>query len=82
MTAIPSGRATPVDMHEMRRKEVTLYNVRRSNHETEPAVEMLRAEPKRFRAMITHALPVENIQRAFEMLEQKQDGSAKIVLTF
>jgi L-iditol 2-dehydrogenase len=82
MTAIPTGRATPVDMHEMRRKEITLYNVRRSNHETEPALEMLRAEPKRFRPMITHALPIENIQRAFEMLEQKQDGAAKIVMTF
>jgi L-iditol 2-dehydrogenase len=82
MTAIPSGRATPVDMHEMRRKEITMYNVRRSNHETEPALEMLRADPERFRPMITHAMPIESIQRAFEMLEQKQDGAAKIVLTF
>jgi threonine dehydrogenase-like Zn-dependent dehydrogenase len=82
MTAIPIGRTTPLDMHEMRRKEITFYNVRRSNHETEPAVEMMRAQPKRFGAMVTHSLPIESIQRAFEMLEQKQDGCAKIVLTF
>jgi L-iditol 2-dehydrogenase len=82
MTAIPQGRATPVDMHELRRKEVTLFNVRRSNHETDAALEMLLAEPKRFAPIITHRMPIENIQRAFEMLEQKQDGAAKIVLTF
>jgi L-iditol 2-dehydrogenase len=82
MTAIPIGRRTPLDMHELRRKEITLYNVRRSNHETEPALAMLQAEPKRFGAMITHSLPIESIQTAFEMLEQKRDGCAKIVLTF
>ena len=43
---------------------------------------MLRAEPKRFGVLITHAVPVESIQRAFEMLERKEDGAAKVVLTF
>ena len=71
-----------MDMHELRRKEAILYNVRRSNHETEAAVHMLREQPKRFAPIVTHALPIENVQRAFEMLEHKQDGSAKIVFTF
>lgn len=82
MTAIPIGRGTSVDMHELRRKEATLFNVRRSNHETEPAVEMLLSDPKRFRSIVTHAMPVDNVQRAFEMLERKQDGAAKVTLTF
>lgn len=82
MTAIPIDRFTPVDMHELRRKEAVFYNVRRSNHETEPAIQMLREHPKHFGPIVTHAIPVENIQRAFEMLEHKQDGAAKIVLTF
>ena len=34
ITGIPSEINTPVDMHELRRKEAVLYNVRRSNHET------------------------------------------------
>ena len=82
ITGIPSDLTTPVDMHELRRKEAVLYNVRRSNHETDAAVHMLREQPKRFAPIVTHALPIESIQRAFEMLEHKQDGSAKIVLKF
>jgi threonine dehydrogenase-like Zn-dependent dehydrogenase len=82
ITGIPSDIATPVDMHELRRKEAVLYNVRRSNHETDAAVQMLRSQPTRFAPIITHAMPIESVQRAFEMLERKQDGSAKIVLTF
>ena len=82
ITGISAETTTPVDLHELRRKEVVLYNVRRSNHETEAAVEMLRARPELFAPIVTHALPIENIQRAFEMLEHKQDGAAKIVLTF
>jgi L-iditol 2-dehydrogenase len=82
ITGIPSEISTPVDMHELRRKEAVLFNVRRSNHETDAAVHMLREQPKRFAPIITHTLPIESIQRAFEMLEQKQDGASKIVLQF
>jgi len=82
ITGIPSESATPLDMHELRRKEAVLFNVRRSNHETDAAVSMLREHPKRFASIVTHALGIDNVQRAFEMLENKQDGSAKIVLTF
>lgn len=81
ITGIPSETATPLDMHELRRKEAVLYNVRRSNHETDAAVAMLLEAPNRFGAMITHAMPIDNVQRAFEMLEQKLDGAVKIVLT-
>jgi len=82
ITGIPSEINTPVDMHELRRKEAVLFNVRRSNHETDAAVHMLREQPKRFAPIITHTLPIESVQSAFEMLEYRQDGSAKIVLQF
>lgn len=82
IVGIPSGKESPIDLHELRRKEAVLYNVRRSNHETDAAVAMLREHPKRLAPMITHALSIDEIQRAFDMLERKQDGAAKIVLKF
>jgi L-iditol 2-dehydrogenase len=82
VTGIPIEAATPVDMHELRRKEVALFNVRRSNHETDAAIELLLADPKRFAPVVTHAMPIEEIQRAFEMLEKKEDGAAKICMNF
>ncbi|HYI94799.1 MAG TPA: alcohol dehydrogenase catalytic domain-containing protein [Bryobacteraceae bacterium] len=81
IVGIPTGVTTPVDLHELRRKEAVFYNVRRSNHETETAVAMLREHSKKFAPIVTHAMPLDNIQRAFDMLEHKKDGSAKIVLT-
>jgi L-iditol 2-dehydrogenase len=82
ITGIPSEPETPVNMHVLRRKEAVLYNVRRSNHDTEAAIEMLRAHPNIFRPLVTHKLPIENVERAFQMLETGDDGAAKIVLQF
>ena len=82
ITGIPSEAETPINTHVLRRKEAVLYNVRRSNHDTEGAIEMLRALPKVFAPLVTHRLPIEKIERSFEMLETGDDGAAKIVLQF
>ena len=82
ITGIPSEAETPLNMHLMRRKEVLLHNVRRSNHDTEAAIGMLRAYPKVFAPLVTHKLPIEKVGRSFEMLETGDDGAAKIVLQF
>jgi L-iditol 2-dehydrogenase len=82
ITGIPWEAETLVNMHALRRKEAVVYNIRRSNHETEQAIEMLRAAPKLFAPMITHKLPIEKAERSFEMLETGDDGAAKIVLQF
>jgi len=82
ITGIPSEPETALNLHTMRRKEVTFFNVRRSNHETEAAVEMLRADPRRFAPLVTHRMPIAQAGQAFDMLERCADGAAKIVLNF
>ena len=82
ITGIPSEAETPLNLHLLRRKEVALYNVRRSNHEAEAAVAMLRADPKRFAPLVTHRMPIDQAESAFEMLENCTNGSAKVVLRF
>jgi len=80
ITGIPSDPATPINFHVLRRKEAVMYNVRRSNHETDAAVAMLQAEPSRFAELVTHRLPLEDTGRAFQMLESGEGGAAKIVI--
>lgn len=80
ITGIPSEIQVPLDFHVARRKELTLYNVRRSCHESEAALEMLAEAPARFGAMLTHTLPLEKAQAAFEMLEHYSDGAGKVIL--
>jgi L-iditol 2-dehydrogenase len=80
VTGIPVETEVPLEFSPMRRKELTIYTVRRSNHETEAAREMLAANLTRFAAMITHTRPLEQIAEAFVQVEHRADGVGKLVV--
>jgi L-iditol 2-dehydrogenase len=80
VTGIPDEIRVPLDWHTARRKELVIYNVRRSNHETEAALELLRDYPSRFAPIVTHTFPMDQVQQAFEMLEHYSDGAVKVVI--
>ncbi len=80
LTGIPAEIHTPLPTHTARRKELVIYNVRRSCHESEAALELLRLHPGRFTPLVTHALPMRRVQAAFEMLEHYSDGAGKVVV--
>jgi len=82
MTAIPSEVRVPVEFSPLRRKEITLYNVRRSNHESPEALAMLSAHARLFAALITHTRTLDDISQAFSMLENYEDGVGKLLITF
>ena len=79
-TAIPSEAKVEFDFHVARRKELTLYNVRRSNDETGAALRLIAERPELFRPMLTHTFPLEQVDRAFQMLEKYEDGAGKILI--
>jgi L-iditol 2-dehydrogenase len=80
ITGIPSDYWTTVNFHQLRRKEATLFNVRRSNNETPAAVSMLSARPELFAPVVTHSMPLDDVGRAFEMLDSGEGGPGKIVI--
>jgi L-iditol 2-dehydrogenase len=79
-TGIPSETESPIDFHSWRRKELALFQVRRSNHESEQARDLLSAHLHRFAPMITHTRPLDQIGQAFAQLERYADGVGKIVI--
>lgn len=81
ITGIPSESFISLDSNPMRRKELPVFTVRRSNHDSETALRLLSAEPHRFVPIVTHRKPMSDIQSAFEGLEQYAGGAAKVVLT-
>jgi L-iditol 2-dehydrogenase len=81
VTGIPVELEPPIALHPARRKELAIYNVRRSSHDSEAALEILRQHPARFAPIVTHTLPLEAVQSAFDMLESYSDGAGKVVLT-
>ena len=82
MTGIPSEASIDFNFHVMRRKELFFYSVRRSNHDSAAAVQMLTARPAFFAPLVTHRKPFEDVQSAFELNERYADGIGKLVLEF
>jgi L-iditol 2-dehydrogenase len=80
VTGIPSESRVSMEFHVMRRKELALFNVRRSNHESEAALEMLKDHRDRFAPMLTHHLPLDQVERAFTILERYEDGVGKMLI--
>ncbi len=80
VTGIPDEIRVPLQWHTARRKELVIYNVRRSNHETEAALALLRDYPSRFAPVVTHTFPMDQVQPAFEMLEHYSGGAGKVVI--
>jgi len=80
VTAIPVEVCVSLDWHVARRKELAIYNVRRSNHESEAALALLGEHRSRFAPIVTHSLPMDRVQHAFDMLEDYSDGVGKVVL--
>jgi L-iditol 2-dehydrogenase len=79
-TGIPSEAKVDLEFHVARRKEIAMYNVRRSNHESRVALQLISERPETIRPMLTHALPLEDVDRAFRTLETYSDGVGKIVV--
>jgi threonine dehydrogenase-like Zn-dependent dehydrogenase len=80
VTGIPVEVQVPLEFSPMRRKELVVYTVRRSNHETEAAREMLAGNLPRFAAIITHTRPLDRIAEAFHQVEHRADGVGKLVI--
>jgi L-iditol 2-dehydrogenase len=68
------------EMSPLRRKELSVFNVRRSNHESGAALEMIAARPELFAPLITHTRPMDRIAEAFAIAEGYQDGVGKIIV--
>jgi L-iditol 2-dehydrogenase len=80
LTGIHSTPFVSMDGSAMRRKELTIFNVRRSNHESRPALELLETHADWFAPLLTHAREIDRIDEAFVIASQYQDGVGKMII--
>lgn len=80
LTGIHSAALVPFEVSPMRRKELAILNVRRSNHETEAALELLLERTAWFAPLVTHTRPLSQIAEAFRIAEHYTDGVGKLVV--
>lgn len=79
---IPETDDIPFPMHALRRKEITIKNIRRQNDSTSKAIELLENKTVDLTALVTHHFPVERIQEAFDLVAHVGDGVVKAMITF
>jgi L-iditol 2-dehydrogenase len=79
-TAIPAAVHMPFYAPGLRKKEITFYNVYRSNHQSERARDILSEHVSRFAPLVTHSRPLEAIQDAFEIAVGYADGVGKMLV--
>jgi L-iditol 2-dehydrogenase len=80
LTGIHTSAFVKVDAGAMRRKELVLFNVRRSNHETDEALELLGAKAAWFAPLLTHSRDIDHIDDAFAIASQYRDGVGKMMV--
>ena len=80
LTGIHSTPFVSMDGSAMRRKELTIYNVRRSNHETQEALDLLMEHTGWFAPTLTHSMALDQIDKAFTIAGQYLDGVGKMVV--
>jgi L-iditol 2-dehydrogenase len=78
---IPNHNPVTVDLFSLQAKEIRLQPVKRSNHRSDPAVELLAAGaiPE---AIVTHRVSIEQAPDAFAMLADYRDGIGKLAIEF
>jgi len=81
LTGIPARDHIDLAFHIMRRKELALLSVRRSNHDSETALRLLEGHSKLFAPVLTHERALTEIQPAFELCEKYADGVGKMTMT-
>ena len=65
---------------KMRRKEITIINVRRQNKCTQSAIDLIASGKADIDFMLTHRFDLERTQRAFDMVAGYRDGVVKALV--
>jgi len=81
LTGIHSAPLVPFEVSPMRRKELAIFNVRRSNHESHAAIELLISHTAWFARMITHTRALTEVAEAFDIAEHYADGVGKMIVS-
>ncbi len=80
IAGIPSFETWRFDAHELRRKEITIINVRRQNECMKPIIDLIAAGKISPEKMLTHCFSLSNVQHAFELVAGYHDGVMKAVI--
>jgi threonine dehydrogenase-like Zn-dependent dehydrogenase len=80
LVGIPEVDEISFRIHELRRKEITIVNIRRQAHCTQKAIDLLARREINMDSMVTHRFALEETQKAFDLLANYRDGVMKAMI--
>jgi L-iditol 2-dehydrogenase len=80
LVGIPRLERISFIIDRIRRKEITIVNVRRQNECTQTAIDLIATGKVNVDFMITHRFKLEQTQQAFDMVAQYRDGVIKALI--
>lgn len=81
IVGIPEVDDITFPIHELRRKEITIVNIRRQVNCTQKALDLLADGKVNLDSMATHHFALDEIQTAFELVANYRDGVMKAMIT-
>lgn len=80
LTGIPRFDRVSFAIDLIRRKEITIVNIRRQNQCTQKAIDLIASGQVNVDFMITHHFRLEETQAAFELVAEYRDGVVKAMI--
>ncbi|MCX7798718.1 MAG: alcohol dehydrogenase catalytic domain-containing protein [Fimbriimonadales bacterium] len=80
VVGIPAEDRVSFAAHEVRRKEIDIFAIRRQNECVAPALRMVVEGAVDPTPMVTHRFPLERAQEAFELASEYRDGVLKAAI--
>ncbi|MGE5440837.1 MAG: alcohol dehydrogenase catalytic domain-containing protein [Bacteroidota bacterium] len=80
IVGIPETDAVQFNISKLRRKEITIQNVRRQNNSIPDAIRLALDNPQAAETMITHIFNLNEAQKAFETVAAYKDGVIKAMI--
>lgn len=82
IVGIPEADEVAFPIHELRRNEIDIVNIRRQAHCTEKAIGLLASKSIDMSGLVTHHFPAADTALAFDCVSGYRDGVMKAIITF
>jgi L-iditol 2-dehydrogenase len=81
LVGIPETDDITFPIHELRRKEISIINIRRQLHCTQKAIDLLASKTIQMDSMVTHRFSLEQSPQAFDLVANYRDGVMKAMIS-
>ena len=81
IVGIPKTNRVSFPIHQLRRKEITIINVRRQNDCTQEALDLITSGKGKVDFMSTHLFPLSDVEKGFQLVSEYGDGVIKAMVS-